>query len=129
MNKEQIKKAVRKRDGKCIRCGKTNDENISETGVSLDVHRRVPGSKYTVKGCVSLCRKCHSETHSDGELIDEQTAETVMTDREPFTFRLNDLLREGLDKLATRNASMLTGEIIIAIRTHLERNNLWPVEE
>lgn len=60
MNVLQIKAAVRERDEyKCTECGMTNFEHVLETNRSLEVHRLVPGSKYSIDGCVTLCRKCH----------------------------------------------------------------------
>lgn len=44
----------------------------------------------------------------------------------PFQLRLHGALRQQLEKLAERNASKLTTEISIAIRTHLQANELWP---
>lgn len=56
----EIKAAVRARDGlKCIECGMTAEQHIERYGVTLDVHRLVPGSKYAIDGCVTLCKKCH----------------------------------------------------------------------
>lgn len=56
----EIKAAVRARDGmRCRECGRTNEEELRELGWSLDVHRIVPGSPYTLEGCITLCRRCH----------------------------------------------------------------------
>jgi hypothetical protein len=50
-----VKRAVRRLHGnRCAECG-------ADTGLS--VHRRTPGSPYTVAGCVLLCAKCHGEKH------------------------------------------------------------------
>ena len=55
-----IKKAIKKRDGyKCVECGTTRQQHCEAFGQDLDVHRIVPGSKYTVDGGVTLCRPCH----------------------------------------------------------------------
>lgn len=56
----QIKHAVRERDGfTCAQCGLSNDEHVAQTRKQLEVHRIIPGSVYTVEGCVTLCRTCH----------------------------------------------------------------------
>jgi hypothetical protein len=39
---------------------------------------------------------------------------------------LPERLAVQLDKLAERNASRMTQEVIRAVREYLERNNLWP---
>lgn len=44
----------------------------------------------------------------------------------PFTLRLNDNLRKQLEKLADKNLTTFTAEIVLAIRERLERHNLWP---
>jgi 5-methylcytosine-specific restriction endonuclease McrA len=60
-----VKEKVRQRDGyRCTRCGMTNEEHQrlyrnQHGGKSLEVHRLVPGSKYTLEGCVTLCYACH----------------------------------------------------------------------
>lgn len=56
----EIKRAVRERDGRrCTKCGLSSGDHFALTGRQLDVHRVVPGSAYTVEGCVALCRRCH----------------------------------------------------------------------
>jgi 5-methylcytosine-specific restriction endonuclease McrA len=56
-----IRAAVRQRDGyRCTKCGITEQEHKDRYGVkSLHVHRLVPGSLYSLKGCISLCCVCH----------------------------------------------------------------------
>lgn len=56
-----IKFLVRERDGnRCVDCGMAPEE---PHGDNLQVHRLVPGSRYTLEGCVTLCSKCHSRRH------------------------------------------------------------------
>jgi hypothetical protein len=56
----EIKAAVRERDGyRCRDCGMTAAQHVERFGKTLEVHRVVPGSPYTVDGCVTLCRPCH----------------------------------------------------------------------
>jgi hypothetical protein len=57
-----IKQAIRERDGlRCSLCGLTNEEHLALHGTSLEVHRTVPGSLYTLDegACKTLCRRCH----------------------------------------------------------------------
>lgn len=55
-----IKDAVRCRDGyRCVDCGLLQPVHRK----TLDVHRVIPGSVYTLEGSVTLCRKCHKIRH------------------------------------------------------------------
>lgn len=64
MNVVQFKEEVRSRDGgKCVSCGCSNSEHRLRTGRQLDVHRKSPGSEYTLEGCETLCRRCHKQAH------------------------------------------------------------------
>jgi hypothetical protein len=57
----EIKAIVRHRDGyRCTECGMTAEQHKGRYGKNLDVHRVEPGSPYTVHGCQTLCRSCHS---------------------------------------------------------------------
>ena len=56
----QIKAAVRARDGhRCTGCGMTAAQHHERYGKNLDVHRTIPGSLYTLEGCVTICKRCH----------------------------------------------------------------------
>lgn len=56
----EIKAAVRERDGnRCVLCGMTAAEHIEKHGRNLDVHRKTPGSPYSIEGTETLCRTCH----------------------------------------------------------------------
>jgi hypothetical protein len=60
MNVVRLKAAVRARDGfRCVKCGMTNHEHLEATERQLEVHRVIPGSVYSLDGCVTLCRACH----------------------------------------------------------------------
>jgi hypothetical protein len=55
-----VKTAVRERDGfRCTKCGVPNETYRRLCGRQLEVHRKVPGSAYTLDGCVTLCQPCH----------------------------------------------------------------------
>lgn len=55
-----VKASVRERDEhRCTECGMSAEEHASTYGRDLEVHRLVPGSEYTVDGCVTLCIPCH----------------------------------------------------------------------
>lgn len=56
----RIKIAVRERDEyACVHCGMTSDEHISIYNRQLDVHRKMPGSLYSLDGCETVCKACH----------------------------------------------------------------------
>lgn len=56
----RIKALVRERDWyTCTECGMSHDEHIAIYGKTFDVHRVVPGSPYSLNGCVTICRRCH----------------------------------------------------------------------
>lgn len=68
-----IKKWVRARDGyRCQGCGMTDADHFEKYRKSLHVHRVVPGSIYTKRGCVTLCYRCHAKKHwkpYEGKLV------------------------------------------------------------
>lgn len=47
--------------------------------------------------------------------------------KKPFHLRLDERLRSVLEKLADRNATDVTAEIVVSIRERLERLGLWPL--
>lgn len=70
----RVKDAVRERDGhRCVECGMTHKQHVARYGKTLDVHREVPGSIYTIEGCVTLCRRCHGpkpkQARGTGEFV------------------------------------------------------------
>ncbi len=74
----RIKEQVRERDGhECVDCGKTQEEHIAERGKILHVHRLKPGSKYTVRGCVTTCVPCHGARHRPALPQNRQTTKMV----------------------------------------------------
>lgn len=60
---KSVKARVRRRDGRCVACGMTAGEHWSRYRQRLHVHRRKPGSAYTLSGCESRCVSCHNATH------------------------------------------------------------------
>jgi 5-methylcytosine-specific restriction endonuclease McrA len=64
MTEAEIKAAVRERDGqRCAECGMTAADHLARSGATLHVHRIVPGSVYSLPGCVTLCSRCHRQRH------------------------------------------------------------------
>src|SRR5262249_32933680 len=44
---------------RCYFCEMPEDEHRARYGRSLHVHRLLPGSEYTVEGCLTVCSGCH----------------------------------------------------------------------
>lgn len=60
MTEQEIKAAVRARDGHCCtQCGMTRAQHFARYERDLEVHRLDPGSPYTLEGCILVCRACH----------------------------------------------------------------------
>lgn len=58
----ETKANIRDRDGYvCTKCGMTNEQHQDAYGCQLDVHRLVPGSLYSVEGCITVCKSCHGK--------------------------------------------------------------------
>jgi hypothetical protein len=76
----EIKAAVRDRDGHaCTKCGMSATAHRVRFGRDLEVHRKMPGSAYTIEGCVTLCRPCHwPEPKSPHRSFPNSTAHVVI---------------------------------------------------
>jgi hypothetical protein len=113
----EVKALVRYRDGyRCTDCGMTAREHVRLFGTTLEVHRIVPGSRYTLKGCVALCRLCHSKKPKS--ITGIRPRDCLVCAKEP--------LAEQAEVLAERNATNLTQEVNRALRELLAREGLWP---
>lgn len=80
MTRAEVVDAVRERDGQaCVRCGLTAAEHIERHGRTLQVHRKEPGSLYTLDGCETLCCDCHAPEpkRGRGEPDAEKTRVTI----------------------------------------------------
>ena len=59
-----IKTRVRKRDKyQCVDCGMSQQAHLLKYDSKLQVHRLMPGSLYSLEGCVTVCRECHKARH------------------------------------------------------------------
>ena|SRR5258708_25216194 len=64
MSRYSVKRRRRQLDNFCCTgCGLPQEINLAVCGQQLHVHRRIPGSAYTVEGTTSLCLRCHSQAH------------------------------------------------------------------
>lgn len=122
-NIADIKKAVRERDGMCCTvCGMTDEESQAEFGRTLDVHRTVPGSLYSLEGCVTLCKECHYP----------QPKRTPGTPDRANMRRLVGLPERvclALDPIAEYHCTTLTEVVKNACLEYLVAKGLWPPKE
>jgi hypothetical protein len=116
----ETKALVRHRDGyRCTDCGMTASEHFLRTGRNLDVHRLVPGSPYTIAGCVTLCRRCHRLKPKLPRLTGSESRGFV-------GLTLNAELVRLFRSLAAKNRRTLTAELSIAMEQHLKENGIVP---
>jgi hypothetical protein len=99
-----VKKAVRARDGyACTKCGMSNRKCQTTYGRSLHVHRIVPGSRYTVDGCTSLCRRCHQIEHGHVKLtMPTRTFPELAPPTQARQFRLGEETVSQIEALAAK---------------------------
>lgn len=97
MTRAEVVRAVFNKYGNCCAdCGLTNKAHIRLTGKALEVHRLVPGSMYTVDGCVLLCRTCHGTKpkRPAGAKDEEGRAGTIVCLPEAYRALLRELKRK-----------------------------------
>jgi len=117
-SRDNVKKAVRKRDGhKCTECGMTREESRARFGRTLDVHRLIPGSRYTLSGCVTLCRECHK---TKPKLKRRQRSET------PRRIGIRADLAKALALMAKRNNRPVRMEFNRIMRMAAQAAGVWP---
>jgi hypothetical protein len=114
-----VKDAVRERDGFCCsQCGKTREQQFAEQGHDLEVHRVVPGSLYTLEGCVTLCHDCH---------VPQPRAPRGTNPPNPNpAVRIRIRLAEIAELRAERLAQDFTQYVNDALRMRLEAEGAWP---
>jgi hypothetical protein len=92
-----IKMSVRERDGnRCVDCGFSPGAGQD----NLHVHRLIPGSQYTVDGCIAVCPKCHARRHQKpGNPPRKATTPKPTASIQVYgSARLKDLIGEAADK-------------------------------
>jgi hypothetical protein len=113
----EIKRRVRERDGNCCtKCGLTSDKHIAKYGKGLEVHRVIPGSEYTLEGCVTLCKSCH------GYQIRGPRRERPVVCRETLLVMIEPALRERIDRASSRFQISVGAYIRLATTERLERD-------
>ncbi len=114
----EIKALVRHRDGyRCVECGISAAEHVLNRGRNLDVHRVIPGSKYTVDGCVTLCKECHNTKPKSPRGTRPDGSRTVT---------ISGPLLVQLKKLAKKNRRTVTAQLCIALEEFLTQKGFWP---
>jgi hypothetical protein len=110
--RQRVKAAVRWRDRyRCRGCGMRQAEHRGRYGKSLDVHRVIPGSLYTVAGCVTLCKDCHYAR--PGRQAGE--ADLAYGPRTSWAVSLPAAYHAVLKSLAAQNRRPLTRELRLAL--------------
>lgn len=133
---QEIKDAVRKRDGcRCRGCGMSADEHLATYSRQLDVHRTVPGSPYSIDGCVTLCRKCHGpQPRLDPGARDLAHPRINVTHARLYADIPEDLKRR-LDRMAQYHSRKIGAEVALALKRYLDAeekkagDDLPPLEE
>lgn len=114
----EIKALVRARDDyRCTDCGMSAEEHVRLYRRNLDVHRLVPNSKYTVEGCVTLCKPCHKTKPKSPRGTVRRTMKTM---RLP----LNQEETAALDALAADMGVSWRVVVQIALNEHLKAHRI-----
>lgn len=121
MNVAQIKEAVRKRDGyRCTECGMTREQHQKRYGCTLEVHRIVPGSAYTMEGAVTLCCSCHGpKPKRPRGTLSKRGELALVIDVEPA-------LKVALDGWVAANRRTLKAQLTMLFEQALTAQGLWP---
>ena len=120
----RIKAAVRQRDGmRCTVCGMTNENHLAQHRQSLHVHRVVPGSLYTLSGCVSLCLADHAHAPRRKRKRGEKDL-----DNRAIHVLISQPIRDALDAyLEGEEAPTLTRAVETALKEFLAERGFWPL--
>jgi hypothetical protein len=123
---QQIKAAVRLRDGmRCTECGLTDRQHRRRFGRTLDVHRVTPGASYTVDGCTTLCRPCHSSKpklpHGTRPPFRRRSGEVF-----PIGVKINPDLAAALEAFMKTSRRTKRAAVEMALEEYLRARDLWP---
>lgn len=122
MAKASVKQQVRDRDGMCVDCEITAAEHMAKYQDQLDVHRLVKGSKYTLQGCVALCRQCHARRHR------KTCVPPVKKSSSPLTVTLvagvSPELRDLVFEIATKENTTVNRVVARLLAKQLKRPDL-----
>ena len=116
-----IRALVRHRDGyRCQGCGMTAIEHIEKYGRTLDVHRIVPGSPYTIKGCTALCRTCHGP---------QPRLKSGDQNSEKITVSPPKRLRQAIRKLAAKERRKVAQLLVLLVEEAMVTRGEYVREE
>lgn len=113
LSKIELKALIRHRDGyRCTECGMLAEEHLAKYNRTLDVHRLVPGSAYTLNGCVTLCRPYHKTKPKSPRCSRPKHPTKRAVKLHPEFWQL-------LEELADENQTSVNEELTNAIRLHI----------
>lgn len=98
----------------------THTQHLARYGKKLDVHRVVPGSPYTVDGCVTLCRECHGP---------KPKSKRGSRPRKCLVVRLTPELAEAMDRFIREKHVVPPRRkdvFLFALNRFLADRGLWP---
>ncbi len=134
-----IKRAVKARDGyRCCKCGAGEAKTKRNKG-GLEVHRLVPGSKYTVGGCVTLCRPCHDKEPKTCHLAIAATLKVLaalisdiklpekLEDCQGLPGKTSQMLVELLDFLSEATGRTVPSTLLLHVLIAREHARLLPL--
>lgn len=96
---------VERDGGCCTRCPMTQVEHRAIYGRGLHVHRLDPGSVYTLNGCVTLCKPCHTEAHGGTRPCPPAKPLPIKPRTKAMPFRLGPDVLTMLDAIAADRAA------------------------
>jgi hypothetical protein len=97
----------------------TNEQSFARYGRTLDVHRLVPGSKYTLAGSVTLCRLCHARQPKCATNSDPHAGYLLPA-------RVSKELYDVLRAYAREQRRSVSQVVVMLLEEALAAEGLWP---
>lgn len=114
----EVRTLVRHRDGyRCRLCGMTARDHFRKYNKKLDVHRLTPGSRYTLRGCITVCRSCH------GPLPRSERSRSGSSPR-CVAFDLD--IWQAVQLMALRQCRSVGGQVRYIMIQALRAEGVWP---
>ncbi|HVL11504.1 MAG TPA: hypothetical protein VM529_03010 [Gemmata sp.] len=101
----------------------TAAQHKAKSGRTLEVHRVVPGSLYTLEGCVTLCKACH------GPQPRRKRGEPDLANGPALFLRLSKDHVAVLHKFIQAQVVPVTRQAVLltALREFLAKRGHWPL--